>query len=131
MPIRLPTAGAPRNRLTCAASGTNGNALPVWPCATVDHRCYAVPRPRPGQDGDRETMIEALYQAWCADTRAGHHSWSLADAATVMELNQRAQADLIVAGQVGTGGVTTADGTTIGTGGLLVTRLNRRDPQPM
>ena len=47
------------------------------------------------------------------------------------ELNQRAQADLIVAGQVGTGGVTTADGTTIGTGGLLVTRLNRRDPQPM
>jgi conjugative relaxase-like TrwC/TraI family protein len=79
-------------------------------------------------DGDRDEMLEAIYQAWRADTRAGRTSLMVAaDAATVTELNSRARADLVAAGQVGSGGVTTADGTTIGTGDVVVTRRNQRD----
>ncbi|MFC8501205.1 MobF family relaxase [Pedococcus sp. NPDC057267] len=79
-------------------------------------------------DGDRDTMIEALYQAWRADSRAGRTSLMVAaDAATVTELNQRARADRAAAGDVSETGVTTGDGTTIGAGDLVVTRLNQRD----
>ena len=79
-------------------------------------------------DGDRESMVEALYQAWRTDNRAGRTSLMVAaDAATVTELNQRARADLMATGQVGDGGVTTTDGTAISTGDLVVTRLNQRD----
>lgn len=80
------------------------------------------------QDGDRDTMLEALYQAWRADMRAGRTSLMVAaDAATVAELNARARADLVATGQVGYDGVSVADGTTIATGDVVVTRLNQRD----
>lgn len=80
------------------------------------------------QDGDRDTMIEAIYQAWRADTRAGRTSLMVAaDAVTVAELNARARADLVATGHVAGDGVATADGTTIGTGDVVVTRLNQRD----
>lgn len=80
------------------------------------------------QDGDRDTMIEAIYQAWRADIRAGRTSLMVAaDAQTVAELNARARADLVATGQVGPAGVSIADGTTIGTGDIVVTRLNQRD----
>jgi conjugative relaxase-like TrwC/TraI family protein len=80
------------------------------------------------QDGDRDTMLETLYQAWRADTRAGSTSLMVAaDTATVTELNARARTDLVKAGQISSGGLTTADGTTIGIGDMVVTRLNQRD----
>jgi ATP-dependent exoDNAse (exonuclease V) alpha subunit len=79
-------------------------------------------------DGDRDTMLEAIYQAWRADIRAGRTSLMVAaDAATVAQLNARARADLVAAGQVADHGVSVADGTTIGTGDVVVTRLNQRD----
>ena len=80
------------------------------------------------EDGDRDSMIEALYQAWRTDTQAGRTSLMVAaDAATVTELNQRARADRAAAGDVTENGVTTTDGATIGAGDLVVTRLNQRD----
>jgi ATP-dependent exoDNAse (exonuclease V) alpha subunit len=79
-------------------------------------------------DGDRDTMLDAMYQAWRADTRAGRSSLMVAaDAATVAELNARARADLVATGQVAPDGVSTADGTTVGTGDIVVTRRNQRD----
>jgi ATP-dependent exoDNAse (exonuclease V) alpha subunit len=80
------------------------------------------------QDGDRDTMIEAMYQAWRADVRAGRTSVMVAaDAQTVVELNARARADLVATGHVSKRGVSVPDGTTIGTGDVVVTRLNQRD----
>lgn len=80
------------------------------------------------QDGDRDTMIEAVYRAWRADTRAGRTSLMVAaDAQTVAELNARARADLVATGQVIDHGVSVTDGTTIGAGDVVVTRLNQRD----
>ena len=80
------------------------------------------------QGGDRDAMIEAIYQAWRTDTRAGRTSLMVAaDAQTVAELNARARADLVTAGMVTDQGVSTADGTTIGTGDIVVTRQNQRD----
>jgi conjugative relaxase-like TrwC/TraI family protein len=79
-------------------------------------------------DGDRDAMVEALYQAWRVDTRAGRTSLMVAaDAATVSELNQRARADLISAGLVAENGITISDGTVVGEGDLVVSRLNQRD----
>jgi hypothetical protein len=79
-------------------------------------------------DGDRDAMVEALYQAWREDVRAGRTSLMVAaDAATVAELNARARADLVATGHVVDHGVTTAEGTTIGAGDVVVTRLNQRD----
>jgi hypothetical protein len=80
------------------------------------------------QDGHRDTMLEAIYKSWRADVRAGRTSLMVAaDAATVTELNARARADLVATGQVGPNGVTVADGTTIGIGDVVVTRLNQRE----
>ncbi len=82
------------------------------------------------RDGDRDTVLEAIYQAWRADVRAGRASLMVAaDTATVAELNARARADLVAAGQVAPDGVSAADGTTIGAGDVVVTRLNQRDLQ--
>lgn len=52
-------------------------------------------------DGDRDAMLAAIYAAWSADVRAGRTSLMIAgDRATVAELNTRAQADRIAAGEV-------------------------------
>ena len=78
--------------------------------------------------GDRDTMLEAIYHAWRADIRADRTSLMVAaDAQTVAELNARARADLVTTGQVAPEGVAVADGTTLGTGDVVVTRLNQRD----
>jgi ATP-dependent exoDNAse (exonuclease V) alpha subunit len=56
-------------------------------------------------DGSRSEMLDAVYQAWKTDTDAGMTSLMIApDGATVAELNHRARAGRIAAGEV------TADG---------------------
>jgi ATP-dependent exoDNAse (exonuclease V) alpha subunit len=50
-----------------------------------------------------------------------------ADAGTVSELNRRARADRVAAGQVAEHGLTVADGQTAGVGDEVVTRLNKRN----
>lgn len=78
--------------------------------------------------GDRDTVLDALFEAWQDDTTAGLTSLMMAaDAQTVGDLNARARAHRIRAGQVSQYGVTVADGTTIGVGDRIVTRLNQRD----
>ena len=60
-------------------------------------------------------MPDAAYAAWLDDVRAGRDSLLLAAGAkTVAELNARARADLILAGQVGVDGVPLRDGTAAG-----------------
>ncbi|MGO4362932.1 MobF family relaxase [Terrabacter sp. RAF57] len=79
------------------------------------------------EGGDRESMLDVLFGAWRADTRAGH--WSLmmaADAQTVADLNARARADRVATGDVTVHGVLVADGSTLGVGDVVVTRLNQR-----
>ncbi|AXG14489.1 TrwC relaxase [Intrasporangium calvum] len=78
--------------------------------------------------GDREIVLDALFESWQADTTAGLTSLMMsADAQTVIDLNARARAHRVRAGQVSEEGVTIAGGTTIGIGDLIVTRLNQRD----
>ncbi|TAM68559.1 MAG: conjugal transfer protein [Microbacteriaceae bacterium] len=78
-------------------------------------------------DGDQDSMLTAVYQAWRADRAAGRRSVMIAATSeTVTELNQRARTDLIAAGEVQESGVTLHDGTTAGVGDVIVTRLNDR-----
>ncbi len=78
--------------------------------------------------GDRDTVLDALYTAWQADLAAGKRSLMIAaDAQTVTDLNTRARAHRVLTGEVTQDGVTVAEGTTIGAGDLIVTRLNQRD----
>ena len=77
--------------------------------------------------GDRESMLDLLYQAWRDDTETGKRSLMIAnDNDTVTELNERARADLVAAGEVAEGGVTTGIGSVVGVGDLVVTRQNDR-----
>jgi ATP-dependent exoDNAse (exonuclease V) alpha subunit len=72
-------------------------------------------------------MLDLIFDGWLTDTGAGLTSLMLAaDAETVAELNSRAQAHRVAAGEVNVEGVRLADGTTIGVGDVVVTRLNRR-----
>jgi conjugative relaxase-like TrwC/TraI family protein len=78
-------------------------------------------------EGEREEILDAAYQAWRSDIEAGRTSLMIApDAATVTELNRRARADLVAAGQVNPAGVEVADGSTAGIGDQIVTRQNDR-----
>ena len=79
--------------------------------------------------GGREDMLGLLFDAWCADTRVGRRSLMLApDRQTVADLNTRARADRITAGQVRTDDeITLADGSSVAAGDIIVTRLNHRD----
>ncbi|MFC8501264.1 MobF family relaxase [Pedococcus sp. NPDC057267] len=78
--------------------------------------------------GPREDVLDRLYAAWRADIDAGRTAVMVAaDATTVAELNSRARADRVAAGIVGDHGVTTANGTVIGVGDVVVTRRNNRD----
>jgi hypothetical protein len=77
--------------------------------------------------GDRQTALDGAYTAWQADRAAGMDSLVLAvDNDTVTELNLRAQADRVAAGDVSPGGVALADGTTAGVGDRIVARRNDR-----
>ena len=77
--------------------------------------------------GERTDMLDRLYRAWKADIEAGRSSLMIAgDAATVSELNRRARADRVAAGQVLAEGLPVADGQTAGVGDVVVTRENNR-----
>jgi ATP-dependent exoDNAse (exonuclease V) alpha subunit len=76
--------------------------------------------------GDRADMLDALYRAWQADTRAGRTSIMIAaDLQTAAELNQRVRNDRL-AGSDDDAFVALADGTHTGVGDRIVTRQNDR-----
>ena len=77
--------------------------------------------------GTDTTMPDLAYTSWLADVRAGRDSLLLASATqTVVELNSRARADLIAAGEVAVDGVPLRDGTAAGVGDRVATRRNER-----
>jgi conjugative relaxase-like TrwC/TraI family protein len=79
------------------------------------------------EGGDRESMLDLLYEAWRDDTRSGRRSLMIAgDSRTVLDLNIRARADRVMAGEVSPPGVETAGGSVVGVGDSVVTRRNQR-----
>lgn len=79
------------------------------------------------EGGDRESMLDLLYEAWRDDTRGGRRSLMMAnDSQTVLDLNSRARADRVLAGAVSPTGVETASGSLVGVGDSVVTRRNQR-----
>ncbi|HEY5877875.1 MAG TPA: AAA family ATPase, partial [Nakamurella sp.] len=81
--------------------------------------------------GDQEQMAEAAYIAWSADVRAGRSSVLIAaDNDTVVQLNRRAQVDLIGTGRVeDTTTVAVRNGLSVGAGDVVVTRrIDRTQP---
>ncbi|MEJ7725546.1 MAG: MobF family relaxase [Actinomycetes bacterium] len=77
--------------------------------------------------GDHDTMIDNAHGAWVADRAVGRRSLMIAaDNGTVAELNDRARASRLNAGQVADTGVELRDGTTAGVGDLVITRENQR-----
>jgi conjugative relaxase-like TrwC/TraI family protein len=83
------------------------------------------------RSGDADQMADNAYTAWLADTHAGLTSVLIAaDNDTVVELNQRAQSDLIRAGQVDdTATAPVRYGMSVGRGDVIVTRrIDRSQP---
>jgi hypothetical protein len=80
------------------------------------------------REGNTETMIEAAYQAWQADTARGLSSVLIAETGqTVAELNRRARADRIANGQVHPGPeIELQDGSRASKGDVVTTRRNDR-----
>jgi conjugative relaxase-like TrwC/TraI family protein len=77
--------------------------------------------------GDREAMLDRLYQAWKADIDRGKKTLMIAaDQETVRALNDRARADLAAAGAVDPNGVEISNGSVVGVGDRVVTRANNR-----
>ncbi len=80
------------------------------------------------ESGGREDMLDLIFDGWLTDTQAGRACLMLAaDAETVNDLNARARAQRVAAGDVSATGARLGDGTTIGVGDRVVTRLNRRE----
>ncbi|WP_308464346.1 hypothetical protein, partial [Ferrimicrobium sp.] len=79
------------------------------------------------KEGEREELLEALYQAWRSDVMTGKDSLMIAgDSDTVTELNNRARADRVATGEVAESGLSLVDGTIAGVGDEVVTRENSR-----
>jgi conjugative relaxase-like TrwC/TraI family protein len=79
------------------------------------------------QGGDRESMLDLLYQDWQHDIRDGKRSLMIAsDSQTVLDLNNRARADRVTAGEVSPTGVQSISGSVVGVGDSVVTRRNQR-----
>ncbi|KGN29460.1 hypothetical protein N802_13620, partial [Knoellia sinensis KCTC 19936] len=79
------------------------------------------------ESGSRQDMVDLIFEGWREDAHAGRSSLMLAaDAETVSELNARARAHRVAAGEVAGEGVRLGDGTLVGVGDVVVTRLNRR-----
>ena len=77
--------------------------------------------------GARDEMLDAIFAAWKHDIASGRTSLMIAgDLGTVSELNARARADRISAGQVIDEGVSVAGGGTAGVGDQVRTRQNNR-----
>ena len=78
-------------------------------------------------EGDRETLLDAIYAAWKADVDADKSSLMIAgDATTVGELNRRARADRVATGAVTDQGLAVAGDQVAGVGDEVVTRQNDR-----
>ena len=78
------------------------------------------------EGGDRESMLDLLHDAWVADVRAGRTSLMVAsDAQTVTDLNDRARATRVRAGEVAPAGAPLASGSSRRGGGP-----GRHPPQP-
>jgi conjugative relaxase-like TrwC/TraI family protein len=79
------------------------------------------------EGGDRDSMLNLLYDAWQADVAAGRRSLMIAsDNDTVTALNERARAHRVAVGEVRAHGIQAFSGATIGVGDLVVTRENNR-----
>lgn len=80
------------------------------------------------QGGETEAMIDAAYQAWRTDTLAGRASVLVTDSnESVLALNNRARADLILDGTVDARcEVELHDGTRAAAGDTVITRRNDR-----
>ncbi|TDW24152.1 MobF family relaxase [Kribbella kalugense] len=77
--------------------------------------------------GSLEDMEDAAYLAWRRDSNAGKTSLLIAaDNATVARLNARARLDRVATGEVEPDGIPLHDGTHVGLGDHIVTRLNNR-----
>lgn len=77
--------------------------------------------------GERDDMLNAIYDAWRRDVHAGKDSLMIAaDSATVRALCERARAERIVSGKVADQGVDVAAGMTAGVGDQVITRENNR-----
>ncbi|WP_432887800.1 MobF family relaxase [Kribbella sp. CA-245084] len=77
--------------------------------------------------GSLEDTEDAAYLAWQRDTNAGKSSLLIAaDNATVARLNARARLDRVTTGEVEPDGILLHDGTQVGLGDHIVTRLNNR-----
>jgi conjugative relaxase-like TrwC/TraI family protein len=77
--------------------------------------------------GERDQMLDAVFAAWKRDVAAGQTSLMIAgDLRTVSELNARARACRVSAGQVIDVGVSVAGGETAGVGDQVRTRQNNR-----
>jgi conjugative relaxase-like TrwC/TraI family protein len=77
--------------------------------------------------GQRDELLDAVYDAWQADTEAGRSSLMIAaDTATVADLNRRARAGRVTAGAVVDDGLPVAGGQDAGVGDEVITRQNNR-----
>jgi conjugative relaxase-like TrwC/TraI family protein len=77
--------------------------------------------------GERDSMLDLLYEAWRGDVVSGQRSLMIAsDNDTVTALNERARAHRVAVGEVRTHGIQTVSGVVIGVGDLVVTRENNR-----
>lgn len=79
-------------------------------------------------DGDTDTITDAAYAAWRADTQAGHASILIAETnETVTALNNRARVDLIIDGTITpTREIELHDGSSASAGDTVITRRNDR-----
>lgn len=79
------------------------------------------------ESGTRQDMVDLIFEGWREDVCAGRSSLMLAaDAETVAELNARARAWRVGAGEVPGEGALLGDGSVVGVGDVVVTRQNRR-----
>lgn len=78
--------------------------------------------------GTAEQMLDAAYTAWHTDLQAGRASVLVAESnSSVVDLNRRARADRILAGEVyARRAVALGDGTEASMGDLVITRRNAR-----
>ncbi|WP_407343537.1 MobF family relaxase [Pengzhenrongella phosphoraccumulans] len=117
-----PELGAAR-RFTHAWEREASTQLRLGEAASLDayaqHGCIT--------EGDLPAMIDAAYNAWVIDENAGKRSLLIAaDRDTVHALNERARAELVVAGQVHANGARLHDGLAAGVGDRITTRHNDR-----
>jgi ATP-dependent exoDNAse (exonuclease V) alpha subunit len=79
------------------------------------------------RSGDRAEMLDALYEAWRDDTQRGLTSLMIAgDYESVAELNLRARADRVAAGEVKEACTAIASSGVAGVGDRVITRENSR-----